>query len=171
MGGWRSMTGTAWRLRGSAGFTFLEILVALCIVLLALVPLLHLHMASIRMLDAGVHEAKAALLANDKMGEILAQETPEAGQSGGRVADANDGTVYRWTAVVAQARPAEVDALPLLGLRQVRVDVAWENCGREALVSLGTYVYVPVVGERKILENASSEKSNRPTVGPSPAAL
>lgn len=153
--------------RGPSGFTFLEILVALCVVLIALVPLLHLHVASIRMLDSGSHVARAALLANDKLAEVTGQETPDLGKSGGRVEDANDGTLYRWTIAVTDTRPAQVESVPLLGLRQVRVEVAWEDRGRDAVVSLDTYVYVPVVGERKILEDRNSEKSDRPTARPS----
>jgi type II secretion system protein I len=168
---WRRVADTTYAWRGSAGFTLLEILVALCVVLLALVPLIHLHVVSIRTLDSSSHRAAATLLANDRLAEVLVQETSDLGQSSGRVEDANDGTVYRWTAVVTEARPAEVESVPLLGLRQVCVEVAWEDSGHEAVVSLDTYVYTPVAGERKILENQNGEKSNIQTTRPSRSAF
>ena len=159
----------AWH--GPQGFTFLEILIALCVVLIALVPLIHLHVASIRMIDSSSHMAKAALLANDRLAEILAQEAPDLGKSGGRVEDANDGTVYRWTAVVTDARPPEAESLPLFGMRQVRVEVVWQNGGREVVASLDTYVHVAVASEREILENKDNERNDTRTVRPPRPAI
>jgi Tfp pilus assembly protein PilV len=144
-----------------------EILVALCVVLLSLVPLVHLHVASIRMLDSSSHRAAAVLLANDKLAEVMAQDTHDLGPSSGRVEDANDGTVYRWTAEVTEAHPAEVESAPLLGLRQVHVEVAWENGGRDTIVALDTYVQVPVARAPENLDSTDNEKSNRPTGQPS----
>jgi Tfp pilus assembly protein PilV len=157
--------------RGPSGFTFLEILIALCVVLLALVPLMRLHVVSIRMIDSGSHIAKAALLANDRLAEILARETPDLGQSNGRVEDANDGTVYRWTAEVTETRPPETESAPLSGLRQVRVEVAWQDGGHDVVVALDTYVHVAGARERGTLEDKDNEKSNQRTVQPSRSAL
>ncbi len=155
----------------SQGFTFAEILIAVCVVLLALVPLIHLHVASIRMIDSSSHLAKATVLANNRLAEILAREAPDLGKSGGRVEDANDGMVYRWTAAVTDARPREAESLPLLGLRQVRVEVVWQDGGREAVVALDTYVHVAVARERETLENKGNEKNNTQTVPPPRSAL
>jgi Tfp pilus assembly protein PilV len=151
---------------GPRGFTFLEIVIALCVVLIALVPLIHLHVASIRTIDSSSHMAKAALLANDRLAEILAQETPDLGKSGGRVEDANDGTVYRWTAVVTDARPPEAESLPLSGLRQVHVEAVWQDGGRDVVVSLDTYIHVAVASEREILENKNYEGNSTRTARP-----
>jgi len=156
---------------GPRGFTFLEILIALCIVLLALVPLIHLHVASIRMIDASAHMAKATLLANDRLATTLTQERPDLGKSGGRVEDANDGMVYRWTVVVTDTHPPETESLPLVGLRQVRVEVAWQDGGRDRVVALDTCIRVAVTKEREILENKGNEKSNVRTVRPPRPAL
>jgi type II secretion system protein I len=156
---------------GSGGFTFLEVLVALCVVLLALVPLIHLHAASIRMIGSGAQRAKATLLANDRLAEILAQETPDLDQSAGHVDDANDGTVYRWTAVVTEARPPELESVPLAGLRQVHVEVAWDDGRQEAVVALDTYVRVVGAGAPEILEEKDHEKSNQQTAPPSRSTL
>jgi type II secretion system protein I len=157
--------------RGPSGFTFLEILIALCVVLIALVPLLRLHVVSIRMIDSGSHLARAALVANDRLAEILARETPDLGKASGRVEDANDGTVYRWTAEVTEAHPPEMEAVPLPGLRQVRVEVAWQDGGQDSVVALDTYVHVAVAHERGTLEDKDNEKSNQRTIRSSGPAL
>lgn len=162
---------TAYALHGPQGFTFLEILIALCVVLIALVPLIHLHVASIRMIDSSSHMARATLLANDRLAEILAREAPDLGKSGGRVEDANDGMIYRWTAVVTDTRPPEAESLPLWGMRQVRVEVAWQNGGREVVVSLDTYVHTAVASEREVLENKDNEGNNTRTVRPPRPAI
>jgi type II secretion system protein I len=162
----RSVAHTTCALRGPPGFTFLEILIALCIVLIALVPLIHLHVASIRMIDSSSHRAKAAILANDRLAEIMAQKVPDLGKSSGRVEDANDGTVYRWTAVVTDTRPPEIESVPLAGMRQVHVDVAWQNGDQDVVVSLDTFIHVAVASEREILENKDNGKSKKTTLQP-----
>jgi prepilin-type N-terminal cleavage/methylation domain-containing protein len=151
---------------GSRGFTFLEILIALWVVLIALVPLIHLHVASIRMIDSSSHMAQAALLANDRLAEILARETSDLGKSGGHVEDANDGTVYRWTVVVTDARPPETESLPLSGLRHVHVEAVWQDGGRDVVVSLDTYIHVARASEREILENKNYERNSTRTARP-----
>ncbi len=167
----RAVMHTADAGHGPQGFTFAEILIALCVVLLALVPLIHLHVASIRMIDSSSHMAKATVLANNRLAEILAREAPDLGKSGGRVEDANDGMVYRWTAAVTDARPREAESLPLLGLRQVRVEVLWQDGRREAVVALDTYIHVAAAREREILENNDNEKNNTRPVQPPRSAL
>lgn len=149
--------------RGPSGFTFLEILIALCVVLIALVPLIRLHVTSMRMIDAGAHRARATLLANDRLAEMMTLEKLDVGKANGRVEDANDGTVYCWTAEVTEAHPSEVETLPLPGLRQVHVEVAWQDGGQAASVALDTYARTPVAQEQATRENENHEKSKQRT--------
>jgi hypothetical protein len=148
------------------GFTFLEILVALCIVLIALVPLIHLHVVSIRVIDSGSHMARATLLANDRLADILARDVPELGESSGRVKDETRDTVYRWTSVVTDAPLPALESARLMGLRQVHVDVAWQDGERDAVVSLDTLVHIATGGEREILDDSNADKSNNKTALP-----
>ena len=143
-----------------SGFTLMEILVALCIVLIALVPLIHLHVTSIRMIDSGSHMARATLVAGDRLAEILARDVPELGKSSGRVKDETRGTVYHWSSVVTDAPVPALESARLMGIRQVHVDVTWQDGEREAIVSLDTLVHVAARGEREILDNPNDDKSN-----------
>lgn len=152
--------------RGRSGFTFLEILVALCIVLIALVPLIHLHVGSIRMIDSGSHIAKATLLANDRLAEILARNVPELGKSSGRMEDETGGTVYRWTSVVTDAAVPALESTRLMGMRQVHVEVTWQDGERDAIVSLDTLVHVAARSKREILDSSNDDKSDNKTVLP-----
>jgi hypothetical protein len=155
--------GSTFGIRRHAGFTFMEILVALCIVLIALVPLIHLHVVSIHMIDAGSHMAKATLVANDRLAEILARDVPELGKSSGQIEDATSTTVYRWTVVITDAAVPELESTRLMGIRQVHVDVAWQDGERDVVVSLDTLVHVAPQSKRQILDNANDEKSNEQT--------
>jgi len=159
-------TGTDFDARGRAGFTFMEILIALCIVLIALVPLIHLHVVSIRMIDSGSHMAKATLVANDRLAEILARDIPELGKSSGRMEEETGGTVYRWTSVVTDAAVPALESTRLMGIRQVHVEVTWQDGERDAVVSLDTLVHVAARSKREILDNSNDDKSDNKTVLP-----
>ena len=159
-------TGTDFGARGHSGFTFMEILVALCIVLIALVPLIHLHVVSIRMIDSGSHMAKATLLANDRLAEILARDIPELGKSSGRMEEEAGGAVYRWTSVVTDAAVPALESTRLMGLRQVHVEVTWQDGQRDAAVSLDSLVHIAARGKREILDDSKDDKSNKPTALP-----
>lgn len=148
------------------GFTFMEILVALCIVLIALVPLIHLHVTSIHMIDFGSHMARATLVANDRLAEILARDVPELGKSTGRVEEETGGAAYRWTSVVTDAPVPALESVRLMGMRQVHVDVTWQDGERSAIVSLDTLVHVALRREREILDNPNADKSNNKTALP-----
>ncbi len=100
----------------------MEILVALCIVLIALVPPIHLHVTSIRMIDSGSHMANATLVANDRLAEILARDIPELGKSSGRVEDEIRSIIYRWTSTVTDTPVPQLESVRLMGIRQVHVD-------------------------------------------------
>ena len=152
-------TGSAAFTRGPSGFTFLEILIALCIVLIALVPLIHLHVVSIRMVDSGSHMAKATLLANDRLAEILARDIPELGKTTGRVEET--GTVYRWTSVVTDAAVPALESTRLAGIRQVHIEVTWQDGERDVAVSLDSLVHVSARGKREILEDSNADKSDK----------
>lgn len=147
--------------RGSSGFTLLEILVALCVVLIALVPLIHLHVTSIRMMDSGSRMARATLLANDRLAEVLARDVPELGKSTGRVEDETGHTVYRWTSLVTEAAVPELETVRLAGIRQVHVEVAWQEGERDVAVSLDSLVRILTRGPREIRNDPNDNKSDK----------
>ena len=126
----------------ASGFTLMEILVALCVVLLAIVPLIRLHCLSMAQLDSGRQMARATLLANARLAEIIAGDVPELGTSKGSVEDPESGAVLLWTSAVSEARLPELEAAGLRGIREVRVGVTWADGRREATVEVCTLVHV-----------------------------
>lgn len=140
-------------MRCGAGFTLIEVLVALCVMLIALTPLIQLHVTSIRSIDASAQAAAATVLANSLLAEILMKEVPEVGESSGRVEDADTGRAFQWKSVVADVDPTELPARDLLGLRRVHLEVAWRDSGRDGTVALETVVYLSAPSEQKKSEN------------------
>jgi Tfp pilus assembly protein PilW len=144
-----------------AGFSFLEVLIALCVVLIALVPLIRLHLTSIHMIDSSSRRARAMLLANAKMTEIIAMETPDlGGKSKGRVED-ECGVVFSWSRMVKDAELSDVTETPLPGLCQVHVDVTWKDGRQDAVVSADTFVHFPTPNAQKgAVDRYGSSKPN-----------
>jgi len=148
------------------GFTLIEILVALCVVLIALVPLIRMHVLSVRQIDAGMLMAKATLLANAKMAELVAQKRPAFGKAEGRFDEAHQGIAFYWKSAVSEARPSELAAEAWSDMRRVHLDIFWQKGDRDAAVSLETLVHV--VPDRKIEiaekqdDDSSKKKTNLP---------
>lgn len=131
-----------------SGFTFLEVLIALCIVLIALVPLIQLHVTSIRLIDSSSRRARARLLADAKMAEIMAMVAPDRVRLNGRVEEGR-GLVFHWRATVTDAELPNRVAAVVPGVRHVRVDVTWQEGRQDATVSANTFIHIPVRREQK----------------------
>jgi hypothetical protein len=159
-------SGTDFGTRRHSGFTFMEVLVTLCIVLISLVPLIHLHVVSVHMADSSSHMARATLLANSQLAEILARDVPELGKSSGRVEEETGGVVYRWTSVVTDAAVPALESTRLMGIRQVHVEVTWQDGERDAVVSLDTLIHIAARGKREVLDGSNEKKSDNKTVLP-----
>jgi type II secretion system protein I len=138
---------SAARLPKPSGFTLLEVLIALCIILIALTPLIQLHVTSIRLIDSGSHRARAASLANAKLAEIVAEESPELGTANGRIEE-DRGLTFFWKSTAMAADPPELAAAALLGMRHVHVDVTWQDGRQDAMVSVDTFVHIPTQNVR-----------------------
>jgi len=133
---------------GASGFTFLEVLMALCVVLIALVPLIQLHVTSIRLIDAGSRITRATLLANAKLAEIVAMDAPEIGRSEGRIEEER-GLTFHWRSTVTEADLVGLTGGSIPGIRHVHVVVTWQNGSQDATVFVDTFVRVPVQREQK----------------------
>ena len=119
------------RARGDAGFTLLEVVVAVAILGIALGTAFELLGVGLRAVTASGEYTGAAALAKRKLAETtllaLAPGTAESGADGR----------YRWTAVVSPDEPGARGA-PSPGLLAVRVNVTWAARGRERSLELVT---------------------------------
>lgn len=137
------------RRQRSSGFTLVESVVALAVAALALVALLQLQLVSMRTADKAQGLTQAVLLAQEKMAEALSAGVAPVGTESGTVAARGD--QFTWHREVTQARPTEQvlagpgrpapqPPLQPSRLRQLTVEVTWQNGPGDKHICLTTYV-------------------------------
>ena len=120
-----------------AGFTLLEVLVAVAIVGVSLVMLLRLHLLSLDATLAAQDLTTAVLLAEGKMTTFMAQ-SPQEGEDEGRF-DGPDLERFSWTTSVTDYGLDLGGQDDSIGIRHVTVSVHWREGNRERSYSLETY--------------------------------
>jgi general secretion pathway protein I len=121
-------------LRGSAGFTLLEVMVALAVVAIALVPLLRLHLLSLDATLRAQDLSTAVLLAQGKMAAM--PPFPEAGEEQGTF-EGPDFDRFRWQTAVTEDEVI-LSAQPI-AIRHLIVTVLWTDGQREHQYTLESY--------------------------------
>jgi general secretion pathway protein I len=137
VGQWRARQ---WRLcypPGAAGFTLLEVMVALAIVAIALVPLLRLHLLSLDATMRAQDLTTAVLLAQEHLAAL--PPFPEPGEEKGGY---DDPTLagFRWQTVVTESEVILGESAQVVKLRHIAVTVLWIEGQREHHYTLETYV-------------------------------
>ncbi len=123
---------------GASGFTFIEVLIALAVVSIALLALLRLCLLSIKIADKAQITSQAVFLAEEKITQTLAVDYPKKGSDSGTVQ--NNGVLFDWNVKIAEAHLPELDEPHVEGLRKISVDVSWkQTIGRNHL-QMSTYV-------------------------------
>ena len=126
---------------GAAGFTLLEVLVAVAIVGVALVMLLRLHLLSLDATLAAQDLTTAVLLAEGKMATFMA-ESPDEGEEQGQF-DGPNLERFRWTTSVTEHALDPGNGNDgregAIGVRHVAVSVHWRDGNRDRSYSLETY--------------------------------
>ena len=127
-----------------AGFTLLEVMVAIAVIAIALVPLLRLHLLS---LDATLYAQDLTIavgLAQDIMAQMPAR--PEAGDNQGTF-DAAVYNRFKWQTSVGEKEEIgtpglalpDGEALPVFEIQRIVVTVRWMDGAREKLYTLESY--------------------------------
>lgn len=119
-------------------FTFVEVMIALAIVSISLMALLRLHLISAQMLDKAQIMAQAVFLADKKIAETLAADSPEEGIRSGAVE--KNGLKLNWKTRVENVRSIQMDAEDIAGLWRVLVDVSWKQGTHPEHLRMSTYV-------------------------------
>jgi prepilin-type N-terminal cleavage/methylation domain-containing protein len=115
-----------------AGFTLLEILVAMSLIGIVLVVVMQLFSANLRSLSVSESHVNAAVHAEAIMRNILEdEEFPNTTLSG----TTEDG--YRYDATIAKGYEERIQALNI-DLYQVRVTIYWSDGARQRSISLET---------------------------------
>ena len=126
------------RVTPASGFTFIEVLIALTVVSIALLALLRFCLLSIKIADKAQITSQAVFLAEEKISQTLAAGYPKKGADSGTVQ--NNGVLFDWQVEVAEAHLPGLDKPHVEGLRKISVDVSWkQSIGRNHL-QMSTYV-------------------------------
>jgi general secretion pathway protein I len=120
-----------------AGFTLLEVVVALAIVALALVALLRLHLLSLESTMRAQDLTTAVQLAQSRMAEL--GPFPEPGEERGRFDTPEFAKFYWQTAVTEHKLEATESEQTNLELRHIEVTIRWGDGLNERSYTLEAY--------------------------------
>ena len=119
------------RQRKNAGFTLLEIMIALAIVSIALTALLSLGNRTIAVHDRLQKITQATLLAQHKMSELESSASALAGDESGVFDEPNN--AFTWRVDYAET--------PLPSIRMVSVTVTWGEENDNEAVTLDSFIF------------------------------
>ena len=123
-------------------FTLIEVLIALAITVIGLVPLLHLLTTSTLMTDSAWNLSQATLIGNAKLAELISQDDIKIGTDKGSVESLQKEMVYDWQSKVTEAFVEELGEADLADLWKVSVSVMWHEGKKQKQISMTTYVFV-----------------------------
>jgi prepilin-type N-terminal cleavage/methylation domain-containing protein len=129
-------------LHTAMGFTLIEVLIALAITVIGLVPLLHLLTASILMTDSAWNLSQATRIGNTRLVEIVSQNDLKIGTERGSIESKSKEIVFDWQSEVTEAFIEELQETNLADLRKVTVTVMWHEGQSSKQISLATYVFI-----------------------------
>jgi prepilin-type N-terminal cleavage/methylation domain-containing protein len=120
------------------GFTFVEVVIALAIVSISLLALIKLHLVSIRLTETARITSKAIFLADQKIAETLALGYPKEGANCGTVEE--NTLCLHWQTEVTPLQLPQLAQAGIAGLREISVDVSWEQGAGQKHIRMSTYV-------------------------------
>lgn len=123
-------------------FTLIEVLIALAIIVIGLVPLLHLLTVSILITDSAWNLSQATLIGNARLAEVISQNDLKIGAEKGSVEIREKEIVFDWQSKVNEAFIEELEEVNLADLRKVTVTVMWHEGQNQKEISLTTYVFI-----------------------------
>jgi general secretion pathway protein I len=124
-----------------AGFTLLEVMVALSILALGLVTVLELFAGSLRLGTKASQYTRAVIHAQNEMDRLFAQTTLTDGEESGELPEG-----YSWRVRVQEIRPPEEsqtrlqpqrqNPMDFFHLKEIEVSVSWQEDGKEQTFTL-----------------------------------
>lgn len=123
-------------------FTLIEVLIALVITVIGLVPLLHLLTTSILMTDSAWNLSQATLIGNARLAEVITENDLEIGIDKGSVESQEKEIVFDWQSKITEAQIEELEDTGLTGIHKVTVTVMWHEGQNRKQIFLTTYVFI-----------------------------
>jgi len=139
---WKNSKTKLLPLHPTRGFTLIEVLIALAITVIGLVPLLHLLTASILMTDSAWNLSQATLIGNARLTEVISQNDLKIGAEKGSVEIREKEIAFDWQSKVNEAFIEELEEMNLADLRKVTVTVMWHEGQSLKQIFLTTYVFI-----------------------------
>jgi prepilin-type N-terminal cleavage/methylation domain-containing protein len=139
---WKKYRTRLFHLHTISGFTLIEVLIALAIMVIGLVPLLHLLTTSILMTDSAWNLSQATLIGNSKLVEVISQNDLSIGLKKGSVEIKEKEIIFDWQSEVDEVYIKELEDANLDDLHKVVVTVTWQEGLNPKQIYLTTYVYV-----------------------------
>ncbi len=134
-------------------FTLLEVLIALAVTAISLIPLLHLLVISISAMDSASCLSHASLIANAKLAEAVSRGYPELGTENGFIDNSN--VLYEWQVNITDDRQKMNEKLTLSDLRKVNVSVLWNQGQTKKQINVSTLISP----ERVVTETVYHDKN------------
>ena len=131
----------------------MEVLIALAISAISLVPLLHLLVKSISTMDAASCQSNATIIANSVLAETISEEHIETGTKTGTIKNETDNIIYKWQVTIANYQIEELQKLDLHSLRKVNVDVYWNQGQSQKQVSVSSLISSDDSVEKSVSRN------------------
>ena len=154
-----STTPLSYSIRNRA-FTMVEVLLALSITLIGLVPILHLLTKSIVMIDSAWCLSEATIIGNSKLAEVMSEHSPEINRESGSIESANTSTVFDWEVNAVGACNKEFDKMGLAGLCRIDITIHWDEGLRQKQLSFTTYLSPEELNVEAVSQGKSSEPEN-----------
>jgi len=123
-------------------FTLIEVLLALAVTVIGLIPLLHLLTTSILMNDSAWNLSQATMIGNARLAEIISHNDIKIGTDKGSVECREKEIVFDWQSKITQAYIEELQETNPNDLLKVTVTVIWPEGKSEKQISLTTFVFI-----------------------------
>ena len=120
-----------------AGFTLLEIMVAIAIIATVFLSIFKMHTQTVSMTASTQFNALAPILANNRLAEVFSQIPDELSDDSGDFGDAHAG--YKWKITV---QDVESENLETIAEQLKRIDVTVSYNNEENVYRLRTYRFI-----------------------------
>lgn len=126
------------KVKTDAGFTFVEVVIALAIVSISLVSLIRLHIININTVDSARMISSATQIAQDRIAEMSAIAPAERKAEKGIEERAN--AVFDWQVTVEEADIPQWQKEDTAGLKKITVKVSWRQGAGKKQIRMSTYL-------------------------------
>jgi type II secretion system protein I len=124
------------------GFTLIEVMIALAVTLIALLPLLHLLTSSILTTNAAQNLTTATLIANEKLAELTAQTDPENSALPETIENPNSQTIFDCQKEITPIQLSDSKEQTQTNLYEASVTLSWFEGNKQKQTQISKYIFI-----------------------------